>query len=159
VRRRRAAHRGDVVEQRAVGVVADRRDDRHRQQRDRAAQRLVAEAEEVGQRAAAARDDDHVDRAGRREVLQHRGDAGAAWRSCTGANAQTSRPGPPAPLQAGEHVVARLAALGGDHADRPRQRASRQRLLRREEPLPGEQLAQPVELGEQVALARPRAGR
>ena len=38
VRRRRAADGGDVVDQRAVDVVADRADHRHGQQRDRAAQ-------------------------------------------------------------------------------------------------------------------------
>ena len=43
VRRRRAGDGGDVVEQRAVGVVPDRRDHRHPQQCDRAAQRLVAD--------------------------------------------------------------------------------------------------------------------
>ena len=61
VRRRRAGDRGDVVDQRPVGVVADRGDHRHAQQRDRAAQRLVAEREQVGERAAAAGDDHDLD--------------------------------------------------------------------------------------------------
>ena len=47
---------------------------------------------------------------------------GAARRSCTGANAHTSRPGPSAPAEAGEDVVARLSGLSGHHADRTRQR-------------------------------------
>ena len=89
-------HRGDVVDQRAVGVVADRGDHRHPQQRDRAAQRLVAEGEQVGQRAAAAGDDHHVD-LGRSAASSRSAAAirGAAWRSCTGAKAQTSRPAQP----------------------------------------------------------------
>ena len=60
---------------------------------------------------------------------------------------------PAAAPQAGEDVVAGLAALAGDDADRARQRRARQPLLRREQALGVERLAQPVELGEQVALA------
>ena len=47
MRRRRARDGGDVVDQRAVGVVAHRGDDRHPEQRHRAAERLVAEGEQV----------------------------------------------------------------------------------------------------------------
>ena len=54
VGRRRAADRGDVVEQGAVGVVADGGDHRNPQQGHGAAERLIAEAQQVGQRAAAA---------------------------------------------------------------------------------------------------------
>ena len=78
---------------------------------------------------------------------------GAAWRSCTGANAHTSRPCQPRRRESGEDVVARLAALAGHDADRARQRRTRQQLLRREQPLGVERLAQLVELREQVALA------
>ena len=154
VRRRRAAQRGDVVDERAVGVVADRRDDRHAEQRHRPAQRLVAEAEEVGQRAAAARDDDDVDLAGRGEVLDGARDR-AARRGDPGRARTPRRSAPPSRggCRPGEHVVARLAALAGDDADRARQRRPGEQLLRLEEALGVERLAQPVELGEQVALA------
>ena len=85
--------------------------------------------------------------------------AGAAWRSCTGANAHTTRPRPAAAAQPGEHVVARLAALAGDDADRARQRRARQPLLRLEQALGVQRAAQPLELGQQVALAgQPQAG-
>jgi hypothetical protein len=59
--RRRAAHRGHVVDQGAVGVVADGGDDGYAQQRDRPAQRLVAEREQVREGSAAAGDHDHID--------------------------------------------------------------------------------------------------
>ena len=60
---------------------------------------------------------------------------------------------PAAAPQAGEHVVARLAALAGHDADRARQQRARQRLLRREQPLGGQPPAQALDLGQQVALA------
>ena len=95
VGRRGAAHRGDVVEQRAVGVVADRGDDRHAQQRDRAAQRLVAEAQEVGQRAAAAGDDHDLDLGEGGQLLQGAGDARRRVAVLHGREAQTTRPPQP----------------------------------------------------------------
>ena len=62
-------------------------------------------------------------------------------------------PAPAAAVQAGEDVVARLAALAGDDPDRARERGQRQRLLREEEALGLQAPAQVGELGEQVALA------
>ena len=52
---------GDQVEQRGVGLVADRRDHRRADRVDRADQALVGERQQVLDRAAAAGDHDHVD--------------------------------------------------------------------------------------------------
>jgi hypothetical protein len=60
---------------------------------------------------------------------------------------------PAAAAQAGQHVVARFAALAGHHADAARQRRARQPLLGVEQRFGVQRAAQPVELGEQVALA------
>ena len=78
---------------------------------------------------------------------------GAAWRSWTGTNAHTSRPDHPRRRQAGEDVVARLAALGADDADRPWQRGAHEALLGLEDPLGVQPAAQPLERQQQVALA------
>ena len=85
--------------------------------------------------------------------------AGAAWRSWTGANAQTRRPAQPRRRSAGEHVVARLAALAGDDADRARQRRPRQRLLRREQALGVEPPAQHARAARAGRPRRRGAGR
>ena len=153
MRGRRAGDRRDVVDQRAVGVVADRRDHRHAQHRDGAAQRLVAEREQVGERSAAARDDDHLDLLERGEVAQRLRDRGRRVAVLHRREGPHDPSRPAAAAQPREHVVARLAALAGDDADRARQQRARQPLLRLEQPLGGELLAQPLELGEQVALA------
>ena len=133
---RRAGDGGDVVDQRAVRVVADRGDHRHAQQRDRAAQGLVAEREQVGQRAAAAGDDDHVDLRARREVLQRARDRRA--RRGGPARARTPRRrGPPSRGGAGRPATSSRALPDSpvDDADAARQRGPRQRLLRREQAL------------------------
>ena len=52
---------GHEVEQRRVGLVADRGDDRRAGGGDGADQRLVGERQQVLQRPPAAGDDDHVD--------------------------------------------------------------------------------------------------
>ena len=122
VRRRRAGHGGHVVDQRAVGVVADRRDDRDAQHRHRPAQRLVAEREQVHQRAAAAGDDDDLDLLARGEVLQRAGDPRRGVAVLDRREGPHDPPGPAAAAQSGEDVVARLAALAGDDADRARER-------------------------------------
>ena len=149
VRRRRAADRGDVVDQRAVGVVADRRDHRHAQQRDRAAQRLVAEREQVGQRAAAARDDDDLDLLDRREVLQRVGDRAA--RRGGPAPARTPTPAGPAQPRRRSPASTSSRALPPSPVTTPmhaRQRRARQALLRLEQAL-----------GAERGGAAPRAGR
>src|SRR5262249_43226316 len=86
--------RRDVVEQRPVGVVADRGDHRDAQERDGAAQRLVAEREQVGERASAPGDDHHVDGRARREVLQRARDRGSG---VAGPYRRGTPAGPPPP--------------------------------------------------------------
>ena len=152
VGRRRARDGRDVVDQRPVRVVADRGDHRHPQEGDGAAQRLVAEREQVGERAAAARDDDHVHLGARGEVLQRAGDGRRRAPVLDGREGPDDPPRPAAPPQAGDDVVACLPALAGHDADAARQRRHRQPLLRREQPLGVQRAAQPVELREQVAL-------
>ena len=154
VGRGRAAHGGDVVEQRAVGVVADRGDDRYGQERDGAAEGLVAEREEVGERAAAAGDHDHVRTGEGDEVLQRAADARRRVAVLHRREGPHEPPAPALATQAGEDVVASLASLAGDDADRTWRAGEREGLLRGEEPLGVEPLAQPVDLGQQVALAR-----
>ena len=61
VGRRRGAHVGDEVDQRRVGLVADRADHRRAAGEHRPAQRLVGERQQVLDAAAAAGQDDHVD--------------------------------------------------------------------------------------------------
>ena len=100
-----------VVEQRAVGVVADRGDHRHPQQRDRAAEGLVAEAQQVGQRAAAAGHDHHLDLAHGGEVSQRADDRGGGVAVLHGREAPHQASRPAAAGERGEDVVARLAAL------------------------------------------------
>ena len=55
-------------------------------------------------------------------------------------------------------VVARLAPLGADDADRPREEFARERALAVEQPVGGECLPAALDLREEVALARDRAG-
>ena len=153
VGRRRAGDRGDVVDQRVVGVVADGGDDGHAQHRHGAAQRLVAEREQVGERAAAARDDDHLDGLAGREVLQRARDRRRGVPVLDRRERPHDPAAPAAAAQPGQHVVARLAALAGDDADRARQGRTRQPLLRLRQALVVQRAAQPLDLGQQVALA------
>ncbi len=147
-----AADGGDVVEQRTVGVVADRGDHRHPEQRDRAAEGLVAEAEQVGQGAAAAGDDRDLDLAHRGEVSQGVDDRGRRVAILHGGKAPDEPSGPAATGKRGEDVVARLAALARDHADRAGKQRQVQALLALEQPLGVERLAQAVDPREQVSL-------
>ena len=151
--RRGAADGGDVVEQGAVGVVADRGDHRHSEQRDRAAEGLVAEAEQVGERAAAAGHDRHLDLAHRGEVAERADDRGRRVAILHRGEAPHQPPRPAATGKRGEDVVARLAALAGDHADRAGEQRQAQALLALEQPLPVERLAQTVDPREQVSHA------
>ena len=131
----------------------DRGDHRHPEQRDRAAEGLVAEAQQVGQRAAAARDDRHLDLAHRGQIAQRADDRRRGVAILHGGEAPDEPPGPPAAGERGEDVVARLAALAGDHADRARQQGQVQAPLALEQPLGVERLAQAVDPREQISLA------
>jgi hypothetical protein len=87
-------------------------------QRDRPAQRLVAERVQVGQRPAAPGDDHHLDLRGRGQLAQGRGDPGRRVAILDGDEGPHQPPAPAAAPQARQHVVASLAALPGDHSDR-----------------------------------------
>ena len=130
-----------------------RSDHRQRQQSHRATQRLLAEAQQVGERAAPAGDDRDVDVAERRHVLQ-----GAGYqRRCVPVLHRGEPPHQPArpatPPQPGEDVVPRLAALARDDPDRVRKQRQLQPLLRRQRPLRVQLPAQPLDAGEQIPLA------
>jgi hypothetical protein len=151
---RGAADRGDVVDQRAVDVVPDRADDRHRRERDRPAQRLVAERPQVRDAAAAARDHDRVDLPDRGEVAYGGGYRGRRATVLHRRVAPDDRATPGAPLEPGEQVAPRGAPLGGDHSDPARHRGAWEQLLGLEQPLLRELPAQAREPRQQVALAR-----
>ena len=87
------------------------------------------------------------------QVLQRAGDGRRGVAVLHRGEGPHHPPGPAAAVQAGEHVVARLAALAGHHADAARQRRARQALLGLEQPLGRQRPAQDLDLGEQVALA------
>ena len=134
-------------------MVAHRGDHRYAQQRDRAAEGLVAEGEQVSEGTAAAGDDHHLDLRDRGQLPERRGDPrrGVAILHRRERPDETARPA--APLQPGEDVVAGLPALTRDHADRPRQQRARQQLLGLEQAVGGEPAPQPLQLHQQVALA------
>ena len=154
VRRSRAGNGGDVVDQGSVGVVPDRGHDGDAQQGDGAAQRLVAEREQVGQRAAAAGDDHHLHLGDRGQLAQGGGDPRGGVAILDGRECPHEAPGPAAPAQPGDDVVAGLSPLAGDHADGARQPRALEPLLGLEQPLGVQALAQALERHQQVALAR-----
>ena len=88
------------------------------------------------------------------QVLQGARDGRRGMAVLHGGEGPHHPPRPAAAAQAGEHVVARLAALAGHHADAARQHGARQALLGLEQPFGSERAAQDLDLGEQVALAR-----
>ena len=154
VRRRRAARRGDVVEQRVVGVVADRGDHRHRQQRDRAAEQLVGEREQVGRRAAAAGDDDHLDLAARRELAQRRPDPRRRVAVLHRRVGPDDAARPAAALERRDADPRRALPLFAQTIPIVRGSSARaQRALAVEQAVGGERLAAALDLREQVALA------
>ena len=124
-----------------------------RKQGDRAAQRLIAEREQVGERAAAARDDHHLHLLDRGQLAQRGRDRGRGVAVLDGRERPHQAARPAAPAQAREHVVAGLAALAGDDTDRARERGPGQALLGLEQPVRVQAPAQPLELEQEVALA------
>ncbi len=126
---------------RAVGVVADGRDHRHAEQRDGSAQGLIAEAQQVGQRAAATGDDRDLDAADRHELAERLHDRGRRVAILHGRERPHQPSRPAAPRERRAHVVARLAALAGDHADCLRQHRHLQALLGLQQTLAVELLA------------------
>ena len=149
----RAGDGGDVIDQGRVGLVPDRAHHRQAEQGDGAAQVLVAEGPEVGERAAAAADDGDVHLRLLRQPPQRRGDGGRGAAVLHRRVGPDDRPAPAPALEPGQQVLAGGAAARGDDADRLRQRRAAQLLLRAEEAVGLELLAQRGEPGVQVALA------
>ena len=151
VGRRGRAHVGDQVEQRLVGLVADGRDDGRAALRDRTDQPLVGERQQVLDRAAAARDHDHVDAGVAVQAVDgghHLGGGAGALHG--GVRRLEDHRGPAA---AG---VLDDVALGGrvgcgDQADAAGQERQAALELGGEQPLGGQQLAATLEAGEQLA--------
>ena len=98
-----------------------------------------------------------LDLRARRQVLQRARDRRRGAPVLDGREGPDHAARPAAPAQAGEDVVARLAALAGDDADAARQRRARQPLLRLAQALGVERAAQPLELGEEVASPATRS--
>ena len=140
-----------MVEERAVGFVADRADHRRAARGHRPQQRLVGERQQVLDAAAAAGDDDDLDVLGGVEVGQQRQDARYRRRTLHGGVADLEAHRRPAGGGHGHHVALRGTGPARDQADRLRQ--ERQWLLesRIEQSLGGEQLPQPFDAGEQFA--------
>ena len=118
--------------------MSHRRDDGYAEHRDGATERLVAEREQVGERATAARHDHDLDLRRRGKVPERGGDRGRGMPVLDRRKRPHDPAGPAAAMQPGEHVVAGLAPLAGDDADRPRQERSRQPLLGLEQAVSGE---------------------
>ena len=127
-RRRRAAV-GDKVDQRGVGLVPDRGDQRDAAGGDGAQDDLLIERHQVFQAAAAARHDQHVGRG--------TADAGSASNPAIAAAIRSAAPSPctgtghsrigarEAARDRGADVLDHRAALAGHHADHRRQHRQR----------------------------------
>ena len=96
VGRGRGAQVRDEVEQRGVQVVPDRADQRRAARRRGAHERLVAERQQVLERAAAARDDDDLDPGVRVQLGDRRADLGDGARALHGHAADLELHGRPA---------------------------------------------------------------
>ena len=134
-------------------MVADAGDHRHAQQRNGAAERLVAESEEVGERAAAAGDDDRFDLFDSSKVGQSLRNRSRCLAVLHRREAPNQRACPAATLKPGENVITRFAGFACDHADRPWQLRPRQQLLWLEQPFALELAPQRGKLREQVAFS------
>src|SRR5207253_1668336 len=101
----RARNGGHVVDQRAVDLVADGGDHRHRREGDSPAQRLVTERPEVGDAAAAACDDDDLDLSHRGKVANCGSDGRGRAAILNGRVAPYDRAAPGAALEPGEEIA------------------------------------------------------
>ena len=137
VGRGRAAHVGDEVEQRAVGLVADGAHDGGAAGDDRPAQRLVAERQQVLDAAAAAGDDDDVDLGQPVELAQGGHDLLDGAEPLHGDLAHLDLDRGPAAPGVLEHVALGGAVAAGDQPDAARQERQRPLAVGGEQPLRG----------------------
>src|SRR5207248_3831359 len=99
-------------------------------------------------------DDDRLDLVEQRQVSDRTRDRAGGAAVLHRRIAPDHRAFPAAPLEPREEVAPRGAPLGGDDPDRARKRRDAEPLLPLEEALRRKLPAQPLEAGEQVALAR-----
>jgi hypothetical protein len=137
----------------AACVGVEQGDHGHAEQRDGAAEGLIAEAEQIGERASAARDHHHLHATHGNEVGQCAHDRRSGVAVLHWSEAPHQPPRPAASGERREDVVARLAALAGDHADRAGKHGPLEELLGLEQSLGVQLLAQPVDARQQIALA------
>ena len=149
----RAADGRDVVDQGAVHLVTDSAYDRKAQERDRAAQVLVAERPQVGERAAAPAHHRDLDLLELRQPAKRRCDPRRRAAVLHRRVRPHDRPAPAAALEASQEVLARRAPARGDDADRLRKHGAGELLLRLEEAVALELLAKRREPRQQVAVA------
>jgi hypothetical protein len=147
------AHVGDEVEQRLVLLVADRGDNGRAHHMDGADQRLVRERQQVLDRATTAGDDDHVDLGVAlqpRERLHHLGGGALTLHGGVGDLEGDVRPAAPGVV---EHVALGGRLRRGDQSDPVGEERQRPLQLGGEQPLGREQLAAPLEPGQQLTEA------
>ena len=148
---RRGPHVGHQVEQRRVGLVTDRGDDRLPGAGDRPHQGLVAEGQQVLDRAASTRHDDHVDlgvavEAG--EGIDHVVRRARALHRGVRRREGDARPAPAGVLH---DVALGGGALGRDQTDAARKEGQRLLQLEREQALGGQQLTAALQAGQELA--------
>ena len=133
--------------------MADGADDGGGARGDRAAQRLVGERQQVLDAAAPAGDDDHVNRGVAVQLAQRVDDLGDriwALHDCV-AHLESHRG--PATGGDGHHVTLGGRGAAGDQPDSAGQERERPLEPRIEQPFGVQQLAQPLDAGEQLADA------
>jgi len=144
---------GHEVAQGVVRFVADGADDGGGARRDRAAQRLVGERQQVLDAAATAGDDDHVDGGVAIQLAQCLDDLwNGIWALHDGvAHLEPGRG--PAPAGDGHHVTLCGRGAAGDQPNDAGQERDRPLEPRIEQPFGVQQLAQPFDAGQQLADA------
>ena len=153
-RGRGADVRGEVAERRVL-LVSDGADDGHRATRHCADDALVAERQQILEAAAAAREDDDVDLRLGADRGERLGDGHRRARALD-ERLGDEQPGRREPrLDGGDDVALGGGVVAGHEPDPARDARQRPLPLRREQPLGGELLLQPLERRE--VLAEPEA--
>ena len=152
-RRRGRAHVGDEVGDGDVDFVADAGHRRNAAGGDRARHAFVVEAPEVFERAAAARDDQHVAFVAPRRGLDRAHDFRHRGRALHGGGIEQHGRRRKARAQHSQYVVNGRAGGRGDHADAARHRGQRPLALGGEQSFGGELGLELLELALERAFA------
>ena len=144
---------GDEVEQRLVGLVADRGHHRRTEPEHRPDEGLVGERQQVLDRPAAAGHHDHVDAWVALEPVERLHHLARCAGALHGGVRHLEGDAGPAPSGVVEDVALRGAVGRGDQAHAGGQEGQRALALGGEEALGGQQLAAALEAGEQLAEA------